>query len=345
ASRHGKTLLEAAREAGVIESIPKKAAVAVAKFMALFDRLNLISMRPVEEILGHVLNESGYQSHLADSGLEEDQERLANIQELLTAAREFDEQTPGEAHLEEFLEEVCLINDVDVWEASDDRVAMMTLHASKGLEFPCVFIVAVEEKLLPHERSQNDEEQLEEERRLLFVGMTRAQEELQLSVSRYREFRGRRQMTIPSKFLMELPHDELEKTGAAWTEPAAIPATDEWDACDATHDGVEIHAHHEEPVWRQEAGEPSESKTATRVRLPSLMTAAQLAASGQTSAGLSPEVFHQGMAVLHPEYGLGKIIALSGSGLRRTATVSFAAAGERKFVLAQSTLQPVKAGE
>lgn len=345
ATRYGKTLLDAAREAGVIETVPKKAAVAVAKFVALFDRLNLISMRPVEEILGHVLNETGYQAHLVESGLEEDQERLANIQELLTAARQFDELAPGEGHLEEFLEDVCLVNDVDVWEANDDRVAMMTLHASKGLEFPCVFIVAVEEKLLPHERSQNDEDQLEEERRLFFVGMTRAQEELQLSISQYREFRGQRKLTIPSKFLLELPQDELEKTGSSWLDPAAVSKRDDWDVHAAHDDGFEIHTHHEEPVWQSDVANPGESKTATRVRLPSLTTAAQLAAAGETAAGYSPEIFHQGMVVLHPEYGLGTIIALSGSGVRRTATVSFISAGQRKFVLSQSALQPVKGGE
>ncbi|HEV3341746.1 MAG TPA: UvrD-helicase domain-containing protein [Pirellulales bacterium] len=337
ATRYGKTLLDAAREAGVIDVIPKKAAVAVAKFVAMYDRLSLISMRPVEEILGHVLNETGYQAHLEDSGLEEDQDRLANIQELLTAAREFDEQTPGEGHLEEFLENVCLINDVDVWESSDDRVAMMTLHASKGLEFPCVYIVAVEEGLLPHERSQNSPDELEEERRLLFVGITRAEEELQLSVAQYREFRGRRQLTIPSKFLLELPFDEMDATEASdggWDERAH-------------HDDVEVQLHEDDVVWSPP--DASEGKAGIseigKLRVPTLMTAAQLSAPGQTDTGLSPELFHQGMLVLHPEYGLGKIIALSGSGLRRTATVSFASTGEKKFVLAQSPLQPVKSGD
>ena len=347
ATRHGKTMLEAAREAGLVEAIPKKAAVAVARFVAMFDRLNLISMRPVEEILGHVLNETGYQAHLIESGLEEDQDRLANIQELLTAAREFDELAPGEGHLEEFLENVCLINDVDVWEPSEDRVAMMTLHASKGLEFPCVFIVAVEEGLLPHERSQNDAEQLEEERRLLFVGLTRAEEELQLSISQYREFRGRRKMTIPSKFLMELPFDELEATEAVWSEPAgAAPSGDEWDEREPTLDAVEIHAPDEEVVWHppEITNEPN-ARDAARSGIPSLMTAAQLASPAETATGLSPEVFHQGMVVLHPEYGLGKIVALSGGGPRRTATVAFGSAGERKFVLAQSALLPVKGRE
>ncbi|HWB09073.1 MAG TPA: UvrD-helicase domain-containing protein [Pirellulales bacterium] len=343
AARCGKSLLEAAREAGLIASLPKKAAVAVAKFVAMFDRLSLVSMRPAEEIIGHVLNETGYQAHLIDSGLEEDQERLANIQELLTAAREFDEQTPGEGHLEEFLENVCLVNDVDVWESSDDRVAMMTLHASKGLEFPCVYIVAVEEGLLPHERSQNSPDELEEERRLMFVGITRAEEELQLSVAQYREFRGRRQLTIPSKFLLELPFDEMDAAEASWATDAK---TDEvWD--EPMHDGDEVQVHEEDVVWAPPDASEGETGVSRigKLRVPTLMTAAELAVPQQTSTGLSPELFHQGMVVRHPEYGLGKIIALSGSGIRRTATVAFASSGEKKFVLAQSPLRPMTGGD
>jgi DNA helicase-2/ATP-dependent DNA helicase PcrA len=91
----------------------------------------------------------------------------------------------------------------------------MTLHASKGLEFPVVFIAAIEEGLLPHERSRDHPDELEEERRLLFVGITRAQEELHLSMARYREFRGQRRLTVPSQFLMELPVTEFQRNEAA----------------------------------------------------------------------------------------------------------------------------------
>ena len=123
---------------------------------------------------------------------------------------QFDEQQPGRRRRwKRFLEEACLVNDTDAWEADDDRVTLMTLHAAKGLEFPVVFIVALEEGLLPHERSRENDDQLEEERRLLFVGITRAREELQLSLATYREFRGQRRRTVPSPFLMELPRGEM----------------------------------------------------------------------------------------------------------------------------------------
>ena len=119
-------------------------------------------------------------------------------------------RTPAAAHLEEFLENAWLVNETDDWEAESDKVTMMTLHAAKGLEFPVVFIVAVEQGLLPHERSINDDEQLEEERRLVFVGITRAKEELQLSYAVHRDFRGQRRRTVPSPFLLEMPREEME---------------------------------------------------------------------------------------------------------------------------------------
>ena len=184
---------------------------------------------PIEELLGLVLSESGYEAMLKASGDEEDEERLANIQELLTVAREFDERHPGPmGRLEAFLEETALVNDTDDWETQLDRVTLMTLHASKGLEFPCVYLVAVEEGLLPHERSRNQPEQLEEERRLMFVGITRAQQRLQISLAQYRDFRGERKPAIPSSFLMELPRGEMEVQRPETTRLVAIdPQIDE----------------------------------------------------------------------------------------------------------------------
>ena len=157
-----------------------------------------------------MLAETGYQKQLRESEDEDDQQRLANIEELLTVARDFDERQGEAGQLEAFLEETCLVNDTDAWETDADRVTLMTLHASKGLEFPVVYLTAVEEGILPHERSREHPEQLEEERRLMFVGITRAQQELQLSTARYRDFRGQRKLTIPSSFLMELPRGEMD---------------------------------------------------------------------------------------------------------------------------------------
>jgi DNA helicase-2/ATP-dependent DNA helicase PcrA len=340
ADRNSLSLLEAAREAGLIESLSKRAAVAVARFVSLYDRLSLVAAAPVEEILGHVLTESGYRQSLLESTDDEDQERLANIEELLTAARQFDERNPTQGALETFLEEACLVNETDAWEASDDQVTLMTLHASKGLEFPVVFIIAMEEGLMPHERCRSDDNLLEEERRLLFVGITRAREELQITRAVHREFRGQRRRTVPSVFLLELPRDEMQLI-----EPSG-PTPDDAEAVDDEHvrpdddmpwetapddDSVDAHPSRKSPLATRQMARP-------------LATASELHhGHAVASPAVSPDAFHQGMVVKHPEYGLGKVVALSGSGARRSATVAFASsAGQKKFILAQSALRPTK---
>jgi len=321
ATRHGLSLLEAARQARDIESLGRRAAKVLTGFVALLDRLAAVAGGPVEEILGYVLSETGYQEQLKKSQSEEDQERLANIEELLTVAREFDERHGGQAGLEGFLEEVCLVNDTDDWQVEADRVTLMTLHASKGLEFPVVYLIAVEEGLLPHERSRQDQQQLEEERRLMFVGITRAQRELQISRAQYRDFRGQRKMTVPSHFLMELPREEME---------LQAPAAGEW---------LEAEPPEVEPVFSQAQAE-AQPRMAPAVHL---TTAAELANGGVPSPPVAPDVFHQDMLVRHPKYGLGRIVALSGKGAGRRATVDFGPSiGHRKFLLGDSPLRPVK---
>jgi DNA helicase II / ATP-dependent DNA helicase PcrA len=246
---------------------------------------------------------------------------LANIEELLTVAREFDERHGDDGGLERFLEETCLVNDTDNWQVAADRVTLMTLHSSKGLEFPVVYLIAVEEGILPHERSRQRDEDLEEERRLMFVGITRAQEELQLSTAQYRDFRGQRRMTIPSHFLMELPRDELE---------VQAPAAGRY---------LEAEPPEVEPVFSR----PDEQSLPRSILGVHLTTAAELANGGAPSPPVAPDVFSQGMVVRHPKYGLGHIVALSGSGAGRKATVDFVASvGRKKFVLADSALRPVK---
>jgi DNA helicase-2/ATP-dependent DNA helicase PcrA len=379
ASQQGVPLLEACRQAGLIETLPKRAAVAVARFVSLYDRLSTHVHEPVEALIGHVLHETGYQEFLKRSELPEDQERLVNLQELLSLARQYDEGDLEERRLEGFVESCALVNEADAWEDAADRVTLMTLHAAKGLEFPVVFIVAVENKILPHERSQEDPQSYEEERRLLFVGMTRAREELHLSLSYRREYRGRRGTAVPSPFLSELPLDELEKYDEGPPLPEGL-ADGPLPTGGTAHRDEYCHEEPPEAVYApgqpaayapgQPASEgqalPAQACAAPSGARPAaarIATAADLAAAqglqlasqaqaaarraGETAAPprLSPELFYQGMIVRHPEYGLGKVVALSGSGRRRLATVAFATgSGQQKFVLEHAPLEPVTPG-
>ena len=339
ARRYGLSMLEAARESGLIEALNKRAASNVAAFVSMHDRLNLLVHRPLEEIVGRVLSEAGYNEWLKESGNEDDIERLANVQELLTAAREFDEQHPGESQLEEFLEQVSLVSDTDDWENESDKVSLMTLHAAKGLEFPVVFLTAVEEGMLPHERSREDSEQLEEERRLLFVGITRAEEELQLSYSAYRFLRGSQRMSVPSSFLMELPRDQMEIH-----EPRTYRSTGFDDDSDIDENVDAFDEYDQREGYEDEPEYVEESVAAASQGIASVTTAASLLGDlPRTETKASPEQFEVGMLVKHPEHGLGKVVALSGSGTKRTASIQFFdSTRERRFILVHSQLQPVK---
>ena len=349
AQRERLSLLDAARQCGLASDISASIAAKVVKFVALYDRLRLLATAPVEEILGNVLELTDYARQFEESENEQDADRLANIRELLTAANEFDNHTPEAGQLELFLEQVALVNETDDADGGSDRVKLMTLHAAKGLEFPVVQIVAVEEKILPHERSAGDPRQLEEERRLLFVGITRAMEELQLSVARQREYFGQKKYPVPSSFLMELAGDdvEMQEIAPAYRKLEYQPLASDVEPC--VEEGFD--SAYEEPadVHELERGLPAAgAKSVSRAiapatSLPLKTAAAMLSGESSTPNAVSPDDFYQGMVVLHPQYHLGKIIALSGNGARRTATVAFATGTQKKFVLAQSPLRPASA--
>ncbi len=149
-----------------------------------------------------VFSESGLEKSLAAEGAE-GKDAIANIESLISAAARYDQETENPS-LIDYLQQISLFSDVDAYNASVERVALMTLHSAKGLEFDNVFIVGVEEGLLPHERSVDNGDETEEERRLFFVGITRAKINLYIAFARYRQIRGQTLRTIPSQFLFEL---------------------------------------------------------------------------------------------------------------------------------------------
>jgi DNA helicase-2/ATP-dependent DNA helicase PcrA len=357
ARRHSLPLFEAARRAGMIEDLNKGAAVAIARFIAMIDALGESIQHPVEEIVGRILSETGYREVLENSESEEDEERLANLEEFLTAAREFDVKHPEANSLETFLEETSLVADTDAWEAENDKVALMTLHAAKGLEFPGVFIVACENGFLPHERSMHDEAKVEEERRLLFVGITRAREQLQLSYAQYRAFRGQTTPTVPSPFLMELPRHEMaqsdsvgsRRTSPEWAEgfePDAHQGEEVFDFFDelATGPKRQPATTDADEFSQDDAARPRPKRKQSAALTSGLVTGADLLAK-QSRPRVSPSIFKHGMTVEHPEYGPGTIVALSGEGPKRNAVVRFFSdQAERSFRLAFSDLVPAEVG-
>jgi DNA helicase-2/ATP-dependent DNA helicase PcrA len=369
AYRHGTPLLEAARDAALVDGLPKGTVAKVLRFVAIVDRISAVAQGDtsegnVEEVIGTVLEASGYRASLAESDDEQDQNRLANIEELLTDARGYDaeqraEQAETEAavggSLEAYLERAWLVNETDSWESDTDKVTLMTLHAAKGLEFSVVHIVAVEDGVLPHERVGRHPDELEEERRLAFVGLTRAKDELQLSYAVTRDFRGVRRRTIPSSFLMEMPREELELVdeATAFIAKQEHDKHDVWDEDDTTEEWM-IAAQPSEPSaaeWHIEdvtVESTGECGASFAVAASAVTTAAALIReqcddkSAPALPRISPDVFQHGMTVTHPEYGPGKIVALSGIGRNRRATIQFATVGQKKIILAHSALRPAQ---
>src|SRR5262249_52958516 len=217
------SLLGACRRAEFIEGLKGKAAKALGDFAQMMDGLGEFLQAQPDEVIRQVLDRTGYRQMLKSSKDDEDADRLATIEGLITAARQFAEQDHSHT-ITDFLENVTLASDTDGWDQEQDCVSVMTMHAAKGLEFPVVYLVAVEQGLLPHERSLAKEDEIEEERRLAFVGMTRAKEELYLSHARLRDFRGNTLYAFPIMFLNELPPEAIESVALSASGSSALDA-------------------------------------------------------------------------------------------------------------------------
>ena len=362
----GTVLLDAARQPGAVPDLPKKAAVQLRAFAGLIDELAQSSAGLVEALLKLVLRRTGYLRQFESSPDEDDMQRLGNIDELVSAARQYDEQeakTEQGGSLGGFLETASLAQDIDSLDESTGAVMLMTLHAAKGLEFPVVYVIGVEQNLIPHERSlrENDIRQLEEERRLLFVGITRAEEKLVLTHTQRREIHGRSLSTIPSDFLQELNLKHRDCTGAedfSFGDFAAHDFADDHcgdDSGDAHDDHGEFdndasdtdEADHEKAarVASKYAALRQVGKSLNRPRvLPSnlhLTTGAALESGTRQQVELSLG-FAVGMQVRHPRYGLGTVIETSGLAKNRMVVVEFATDARREsFVAAKCPLQPI----
>jgi DNA helicase-2/ATP-dependent DNA helicase PcrA len=310
------SLLEAAGHVSQIPALKGKAAAALRDFAVLMRELGQLRDGAPDEVIRSVLDRSGYRLMLKGSSDEEDQERLANIEELITAAKQFAAEDRS-LTIADFLENITLASDVDGWDERQDCVSIMTLHAAKGLEFPVVYMVAVEQGLLPHDRSLARDEELEEERRLAFVGMTRAKEELYICHARLREFRGQTQYTVPSMFLEELPADGVESVDLSTSGGGTARAMNEWRG-----GGPAAEAGWEEAGVHYRPG-------ADRGR----------ATDGPAGAG---QDYAKGMLVRHETYGQGKVTDVSGYGAMRKVKIRFAKAGERTFLVEKAKLTIVR---
>ncbi len=308
------SLLTAADQVDKIPAIKGKASTGLKLFAKLMADLRGIVDATPDEVMRQVIDKSGYRLMLKNSTDPDDQERLANVEELITAAHQFHAEDNSRT-INDFLENITLASDVDGWDEKQDCVAIMTLHAAKGLEFPVVYMMACEQGILPHERSMGENAQLEEERRLAFVGITRAQEELNLSHARMREFRGQTNYTIPSMFLDELPPECIESMDFSSSSAKAVES------------------------WRKSASGASVGWYDTGFS----RTSTKRKDDFSEPLADSPTTYSVGALVHHDVYCVGRVTDISGQGILRKVKIRFSVGGERTFLAAKAKLSVVKA--
>ena len=210
ARANGTSLFMTLTQLHLIDSIKGKTKEKLEEFgILIFTLVSEMENRTVLDILESILDRTGYLAQLEESTDPQDQARAENIGELLSVAKDFQDTNPS-GTVEDFLEKVALVNDVDSFEQEESKVTLMTLHAAKGLEFPIVFLCGLEEGLFPHSRTLMNPEEIEEERRLAYVGITRAEKELYISNATTRTVFGRTSSYLPSRFIDEIPEELVD---------------------------------------------------------------------------------------------------------------------------------------
>ncbi|MFZ4859485.1 MAG: ATP-dependent helicase [Desulfuromonadaceae bacterium] len=267
------------------------------------------------ELTRSVMQGSGYLDRLKNSRDPEDADRLENLEQLLAAIEEFSEKNPG-AGLSEFLEQVSLVSDLEQGEAGQPSVTLMTLHAAKGLEFKAVFMVGMEERLFPHARSLDDLDGMEEERRLCYVGMTRARERLYLLNARRRYLFGQEQHNQISRFLQEIPPELLDDGGNGnYFVGGALPRPDFRSNMPAERAPLRVA--------------PAEATTHN------LASALSFADDIETIPEPSEEQgdVYVGMKVRHGKFGVGTIRKIEGEDEGQKVVVWFSSVGPKKLMV------------
>lgn len=206
AAAQNASLFEIVTNAAQVPGISARTAAKLEQFSTLlFELMGEVDQVPIEDLIFDVIHKTGYIDELLAERTPEAESRAANLEELQSVAKDFVYEEGEEKTLASFLEHVALVSDIDDADIDENRITLMTLHSAKGLEFPVVFLVGMEEGLFPHSRSLADEHELEEERRLCYVGITRAKKYLFLSSAAQRTLYGNTQENLESRFLAEIP--------------------------------------------------------------------------------------------------------------------------------------------
>ncbi|MDA3974447.1 DNA helicase PcrA [Enterococcus thailandicus] len=313
ASIHEWALLEAAQNVD-LANISGKAGRQLAEFGAMIDEVTqMVPYLSVTDLTKEVLERSGYQEDLKSQNTLEAQARLENLEEFLSVTQEFDKQfekqneetaDAPEEKLTVFLNDLALVSDIDNLEEDTTQVTLMTLHAAKGLEFPVVFLIGLEEGVFPLSRALMEESELEEERRLAYVGITRAEEVLYLTNAFSRTLYGRTQYNRPSRFIDEIDQDLLEIQGMRPTPKKISPFT-------------------------------------TKTTTPSYQQPQVTTVSSKTATGGENNSWKAGDKVKHKKWGVGTVVRVNGTATDLELDVAFQGQGVKRLLAAFAPIEKV----
>ncbi|MDX1614969.1 MAG: UvrD-helicase domain-containing protein [Candidatus Promineifilaceae bacterium] len=284
----------------------------------LRDWIALRDQVSVGDLLDTIVEAVGYRAYLVD-GTDEGDDRWANVMELRGVAGEY-----SDLDLSEFLEQVALVSDVDDLEEDPNAPTLLTLHAAKGLEFPVVFIVGLEDGMLPHSRSLDDPDELAEERRLFYVGLTRAKDQVYLSYAFRRTFYGETDVTTPSRFLQEIPGELLQGGTARQRRETTKRRASAWQWNRSRSDGLR--------------GRP---KTDRRAELPEPNAGLGLPSRPDQPAAAQAQ-FRTGQSVRHHKFGEGIVVESKPTGNDEEVVVAFKSSGIKKLVASLARLESVE---
>lgn len=304
----GSTFWETLQQAGEISQLQKRTRTKLAEFTSLIAGLRAEREHiTVTELTRHVLERTGYLRALEEEKTVEAQTRIENVQELLNVTREFEAQTET-ATLGAFLEQASLVADIDSLDPSSDAVTLMTLHAAKGLEFPVVYLTGMEEGIFPHFRSRESNKEMEEERRLCYVGITRAADELTLTYASRRSQFGNISYNAPSRFLKDIPFELF-----SGTKSGRGPAISSFDP---DEDAIFTTPPPKKKLWEDAPVTPREAERK----------------NGDWKVGVK---------VKHAVFGVGVVLRVTGEGDKAQVEVAFPNVGVKKLMLAYANLERV----
>lgn len=310
ANASGQSLFEVVTNAADVPGLASRFANKLDELSELlFELMGEAADVPVKQLLDDVLLKTGYLEELQSSKDPQDESRVENLKEMLSVTEEFAvkcERNGEEPTLENFLADVALVADIDDAELGEEAVTLMTLHSAKGLEFPNVFLVGMEEGIFPHSRTLMNENEIEEERRLCYVGITRAEKHLFLSNARTRTIYGRTQYYTPSRFLQEVPRNLVHVIKRPVVQRPAMTQ--------------QVH----KPTAKENANWFEQHKASFFPR------------ESSAAAGCS---FHVGDKVMHKKWGAGTIVTAKAADDGQEVTVAFAGGGIRSLLTKYAKLE------